>query len=92
MEKRNSKDWEPRTLKAFIKQAGYTQRSLAKKLEIPEITMNYWVGGKLIPDTERSLLLARELKISLKTLYKSLGLDVTGIPDDLPGDKDPVKE
>jgi lambda repressor-like predicted transcriptional regulator len=82
MKKKNDKDWEPKTLKAYIEQAGYTQRSLSKITGIPETTINSWVSRKVIPRADSVAILARVLNISFKTLYASMDIDVTGIPND----------
>lgn len=70
------------TLKSLIEAAGTTQRQLSKDLDIAEVTLNTWVAGRKMPRFDNALAVARELKVSLKTLAKSMGMDVSGIPDD----------
>lgn len=72
------------TLKQLIEDANTTQRELSKRTGIAEVTINSWVAGKYIPRLDNALVLCRELGVSLKTLALSLGLDITGIPDDSP--------
>jgi transcriptional regulator with XRE-family HTH domain len=71
-------------LKALIEDAGITQRELSKRTGIAEVTINTWVSGRKMPRFDNAIVLAKELKVSLKTLAKSLGLDVSSLPDDLP--------
>lgn len=70
------------TLKELIEKAGTNQRELSKRTGIAEVTLNTWVARKKVPRLDNALLLCRELKISLRTLADSIGLDVSGIPDD----------
>ena len=72
------------TLKELIDRAGFNQRSLSKISGIPERTINSWVEGEYKPsDVNRLIVLSRTLGVSLKTLLKSFGYSVDGVPDDL---------
>lgn len=73
-------------LKALRERAGITQRELAQRTDNALSAIGYWESGKKIPSLQNAIAIAKELGISLKTLSKSLGLDVTGVPDDLPGE------
>jgi transcriptional regulator with XRE-family HTH domain len=75
------------TLKDLIAYAGTSQRELSNKLGLHERTLNDWVARRKIPRLDNALVIAKELKVSVKTLAKSMGLDTTGIPDDLPRGK-----
>ncbi len=75
-----------RTLKALIKEASLTQRSLSQKTGIAEVTINSWVAGKYMPKLDNAVVMAKALGVSLKTLSESLGIDVSGLPDDISSD------
>jgi len=70
------------TLKDLIESAGTTQRDLSRKLQAAEVTVNSWASGKKMPRFDNAIALAKELGVSLKTLAKAMGLDVTGVPPD----------
>ncbi|GBF82961.1 helix-turn-helix domain-containing protein [Aphanothece sacrum] len=72
------------TLKGLIADANMTQREFSKLTGIPEVTINSWVSQKRMPKLDSAVLLCCHLKISLKTLAKSLDIDVSNLPDDLP--------
>jgi DNA-binding XRE family transcriptional regulator len=72
------------TLKNLIEAAGTTQRQICKDIGIAEVTINTWVAGKKVPRFDNAIALARELRVSLKTLAKAMRLDVSDIPDDDP--------
>lgn len=73
---------EVKTLKTLIDDAGTNQRALSKRIGLSERTLNDWVAHKKIPRLDNALTLARALGVSVKTLSASLGLDISGIPDD----------
>jgi transcriptional regulator with XRE-family HTH domain len=50
------------------KEAGWTQKELGDKLEIPQATVSAWEAGKYFPDEERLPRIAQVLKISLDKL------------------------
>jgi transcriptional regulator with XRE-family HTH domain len=77
-----SKVDEPPTLKNLIEAAGITQRQLSKDTGIAEVTINTWVARKAMPRLDNAVLLASKLGISLKTLSKAIGIDVSKVPDD----------
>ncbi len=70
------------TLKDLIAQLGMTQREFSQKTGIPEITVNSWVSKKRMPKLDSAVSLAVCLNCSLKTLAKSLGIDVSNLPED----------
>ena len=74
------------TLKQLIKAHGYTQKSFAKDLNLAYSTVQYYVSGENLPGIKVLADMCRLLDESPKTVLKSLGIDVTGIPDDQPTD------
>ncbi len=84
MEKTNHEHKD--TLKQLIKSAGYTQKSFAKDLNLAYSTVQYYVSGENLPGLKVLADMCRLLDESPKTVMKSLGIDVSGIPDDKPTD------
>ncbi|MFB8793153.1 MAG: helix-turn-helix transcriptional regulator [Microcoleus sp.] len=70
------------TLKNLIEAAGTTQRQLSRDTSIAEVTINTWAAGRKIPRLDNAALVASQLGVSLKTLAKSMHLDVVAIPGD----------
>ncbi|MDJ0730768.1 MAG: helix-turn-helix transcriptional regulator [Crocosphaera sp.] len=70
------------TLKDLITELGMTQREFSQKTGIPEITINSWVANKRMPKLDSAVILASNLNCSLKTLAKSMGIDVSKLPND----------
>ncbi|MEM7593718.1 MAG: helix-turn-helix transcriptional regulator [Cyanobacteria bacterium P01_A01_bin.83] len=70
------------TLKSYIESAGYTQTSLAKEMNLSTSIIGYWVAGTKKPRVDRFFELCEKLNVSAKKLGKSIGLDVSNIPDD----------
>ena len=69
------------TLKGLIEQAGTNQRQLSRDSGIAEVTINSWVAGKM-PRLDNAALVAAQLRVSLRTLAKSLQIDTSLIPGD----------
>ncbi len=70
------------TLKSLIESAGYTQTSLAKALNLSTSIIGYYVAGEKKPRVDRFLEICERLNVSPKTLAKSMGMDVSKIPND----------
>ena len=70
------------TLKSLIESAGYTQTSLAKELNLSTSIIGYYVAGSKKPRIDRFLEICERLKVSPKTLARSMGMDVSRIPND----------
>ncbi|MGK7885717.1 MAG: helix-turn-helix domain-containing protein [Crocosphaera sp.] len=71
-----------RSLKNLIKQHGYTQKSFARALNKALSTVTFYISGEKMPTAPVIADMCRLLDESPKTVMKSLGIDVTGIPDD----------
>jgi len=69
------------TLKGLLEQAGTNQRQLSRDSGIAEVTINSWVAGKM-PRLDNAALVAAQLRVSLRTLAKSLQVDTSLIPGD----------
>ncbi|MDJ0509257.1 MAG: helix-turn-helix transcriptional regulator [Crocosphaera sp.] len=72
-----------KSLKDLIEQHGYTQKSFAKALNRAYSTVQFYVAGQKKPGCEILADMCRLLDESPKTVMKSLGIDVTGIPNDV---------
>ncbi len=70
------------TLKGLIADLGMTQREFSQKTGIPERTVNSWANNEKMPKLDSAVALASCLNCSLKTLAKSLGIDVSNLPED----------
>ncbi len=71
------------TLKSLIDSAGYTQKSFAQSLNLSLSTVTYYIAGEKLPRIDRFLEMCRKLKVDPITLAKSMGLDVSDIPDNI---------
>ena len=72
------------TLKSLIESAGYTQTSLAKEMKMSTSIIGYYVAGEKKPRVDRFLEMCERLGVSPKTLARSMGMDVSKVPDDRP--------
>lgn len=72
------------TLKSIRKSLDLSQESLGKRINLSYRTIAEWESGRKVPRLDNAIALARELGISLKSLAKSLRIDVEGVPDDKP--------
>ena len=70
------------TLRSLRESAGYTQEQLAKELNLGIRTISNWENGNKVPKFDNAISLATKLKVSLKTLAKSMNFDVSQTPDD----------
>lgn len=77
----NSSPNEP-TLKNLIEASAVRDQDLSQRIGVGMRVIGYWKKGEKIPRLDNAVSLARELNVSLKTLCRSMGLDVTGIPDE----------
>ncbi len=80
MNTENSQD-QP-TLKTLRESAGLTQPELSRRINAGIRTIGDWERGVYAPSFDRAIALARELGVSLKTLAKSMKMDVSGVPDE----------
>ncbi len=80
-EKSTKKDTD--TLKSLIESAGYTQKSFAKALNLSLSIVTYYIAGEKLPRVDRFFDMASKLNVSPKTLAKSMGIDVSEVPDDV---------
>ncbi|WP_462162859.1 helix-turn-helix domain-containing protein [Microcystis aeruginosa] len=71
-------------MKALIKEAGLTQKELANRLGVNYSAVKFYVSGVNRPSIDIFSDMCRVLNQSPKTVMKSLGIDITGIPDDSP--------
>lgn len=73
---------ETPTLKALREAADLTQPELSRRMSVGIRIIGDWERGQSFPRFDRAIALARELGVSLKTLAKSMQLDVSRVPDD----------
>jgi transcriptional regulator with XRE-family HTH domain len=77
-----NKENEQITLKTLRESAELTQPELSRRMNVGIRIIGYWESGTKTPSFDRAIALARELGVSLKTLAKSMRMDVSGVPDD----------
>jgi transcriptional regulator with XRE-family HTH domain len=70
------------TLRVLRESSQLTQEELSRKLGLSTRVISSWETGKKIPRFDNAVALASELRVSLKTLAKAFGLDVSNIPND----------
>ena len=75
------------TLKALREGAKLTQPQLSQRIKVGIRIIGDWERGESKPRFDRAVDLARELGVSLKTLAKSMHIDVSGVPDDVPPER-----
>ena len=76
-----------KSLKDLIKQHGYTQKAFAMAINKHVSAVTAYIAGKKSPTISVVADMCRLLDESPKTVMKSLGIDVTDIPDDHPVDQ-----
>ncbi len=76
-----------RSLKELIEKAGYSQASFARAMKMAKSTINDYVAGKKMPTAPVIVNMCCLLGKSPKVVLKSLGLDVSKIPDDHSADQ-----
>ncbi len=70
------------SLDDLIKKHGYTKKSFAAALNKAYSTVNFYAARQKCPTGRVIADMCRLLDESPKTVMKSLGIDVSGIPDD----------
>ena len=72
----------PMTLRNLRESAGYSQSKLSKQIGVSQSAIQWWEVGKREPTISNVAALAKTFNVSLKTICKSIGVDLTGIPDE----------
>ena len=70
------------TLKTLRESANLTQPELSRRMGVGIRIIGDWERGEAIPRFDRAISLAKELGVSLKTIARSMGINVEGIPND----------
>jgi transcriptional regulator with XRE-family HTH domain len=70
------------TLQELREKAALTQEQLSRRMGIGLRIITDWEQGRKTPSLRNFFALAKELSVSPKQLAKSLGLDVSNVPDD----------
>ena len=71
------------TLKKLRQDLGFSQEELGRRIGCSFRSIAEWEAGRQIPRLDKALALARELKVSVKTLADIMRLDIEGVPDDI---------
>lgn len=75
---------EKSPLRLLREHAQLTQHQLRQIIGVSERRLSDWENGKARPSLENAVALARTFQVSLKTVCRYCGVDVTGVPDDQP--------
>lgn len=73
---------ESLTLRTLRQSAGYSQAKLGKQLGVSQSAVKLWESGECEPSISNVVALAKTLNVSLKTICTSIGVDLTGIPEE----------
>ncbi|MFB2878704.1 helix-turn-helix transcriptional regulator [Floridanema aerugineum] len=73
---------EKSPLRVLREELGYTRPQVKAIIGVSERRQADWESGEALPSLENAVALARLYKVSLKTLCKAVGLDVSDIPND----------
>jgi transcriptional regulator with XRE-family HTH domain len=83
IEEENHQQQEKSPLRLLREQAGLTRPQVKQRIGISERRQADWESGKALPSAENIAALCRMYSVSLKTMFQALGVNVSGIPDDL---------
>jgi transcriptional regulator with XRE-family HTH domain len=78
----NQQEQEKSPLRLLREEAGLTRPQVKQIIGVSERRQADWEYRKAMPSAENIAALCRLYKVSLKTMFISLGIDVSGIPDD----------
>lgn len=70
-------------LRVLREAAGYTRPQVKQFIGVSERMQADWESGKSMPTAESLAVLAKLYKVSLKEIFRAVGIDVAGIPDDV---------
>lgn len=73
---------EIETLKTLRLDLEITQEELSRRLDLSFRTVGDWETGKKLPRFDNATALSRQLGVSLRTLAKAMGINVTGVLSD----------
>lgn len=82
MVEEKNQEKEKSILRLLRENAGYTRPDVKKKIGVSERRQADWESGKAVPSAENIASLSRLYQVSLKTMFRAIGVDVTNIPDD----------
>jgi transcriptional regulator with XRE-family HTH domain len=69
-------------LRLLREAAELTRSELGRRIGVSERQIYDWENGIKLPRIDRAVALARELGVSLQTMCRAIGIDVTGLPDE----------
>jgi len=69
-------------LRLLREAAELTRTELGRRIGVSERQIYDWENRIKLPRIDRAVALARELGVSLQTVCKALGIDVTGVLED----------
>jgi transcriptional regulator with XRE-family HTH domain len=75
---------KPKSLQQVLKSKGLTETELIEKKVLSRNLLNRWQSGAREPKLGVAIRFCREVGLPLKELANTIGLDTTGVPDDIP--------
>jgi transcriptional regulator with XRE-family HTH domain len=73
---------EKSPLRLLREGAGLTRPQVKDKIGVSERRQADWESGRAMPNIENIAALCRLYRVSLKTMFGSLGISTSDIPDD----------
>ncbi len=75
---------KPKSLKQALKEKGLTETSLIQKGILSKNLMARWQSRERIPRLDNVIRFCAEVGMPIKVFAEAIGLDTTGVPDDVP--------
>jgi transcriptional regulator with XRE-family HTH domain len=75
---------KPKNLKQVLKDKGFTETELIEREVLSKSLLSRWQSGVSVPKLDTAIRFCSEVGLSLKGLANAIGLDTSGVPDDIP--------
>ena len=85
--KQNNSKKNGLTVRDFREDLGLSRTDVRLQTGVAERSLSDIEAGRAIPKLENLLALTRLYKKPLKEMISALGMDVSGIPDDIPSEQ-----
>ncbi|MCA1993220.1 MAG: helix-turn-helix transcriptional regulator [Coleofasciculus sp. S288] len=69
-------------LRLLREAAELTRSELGRRIGVSERQIYDWENGIKLPRIDRAVALARELGVSIQTVCRALGINISGVPDE----------
>lgn len=75
---------KPESLKQVLNEKGLTETELIRRKTLSASALSRWQSGAQVPKLDTAIRFCAEADLSLKEFANLIGLDTTGVPDDIP--------